>query len=230
MDEPKAEFDGYAQNYEEMLRDPLRDRFAQSGDFYHRRKWALIAEFLVARGVSPRQLAWLDVGCGKGELLSYGSSHFARVAGCEPSREMALDAGGIEVRLQETPSTLPFPDVSFDFATAVCVYHHVEEPERIPLTREIHRVLRPNGIFCMIEHNPFNPVTRLIVRQSPIDVDAHLLSARMAKSYARKAGLRHLESQYFLYVPEKLYDKAGGLERIVRRVPLGGQYAMFAKK
>ena len=32
--------------------------------------------------------------------------------------------------------------------------------------------------------------------------------------------------------PEKemYYDKAGGLERIFKRAPLGGQYAMFARK
>lgn len=227
---PNAEFDRYARNYKELLRDPVRDGFARSGDFYHRRKWTLIAEFLARHAISPKQLAWLDVGCGKGELLSYGRSHFGHVAGCDPSREMACDAGGIEVRLQEAPAALPFPDSSFDFATAVCVYHHVEEPNRIPLTREIGRILRPNGIFCMIEHNPFNPITRLIVSQCPIDVDAHLLSSRLARSYSNKVGLRHVESQYFLLLPEKYYDKVGGLEWIFKNVPLGGQYAMFARK
>jgi SAM-dependent methyltransferase len=228
--EPGAEFDQYAKNYEELLRDPMRDGFARNGEFYHRRKWTLIAEFMASHAISTEKLAWLDVGCGKGELLGYGHSHFSRVAGCDPSREMSRDAGGLEVRMQEHPAILPYPDASFDFATAVCVYHHVEEPNRIPLTREIYRILRPNGIFCMIEHNPFNPVTRLIVSKVPIDADAHLLSARMAKSYARNVGLRHVESQYFLYVPEKLYDKVGGFERIVKRLPLGGQYAMFAGK
>jgi SAM-dependent methyltransferase len=228
--EKGPEFDHYAQNYKELLRDPVRDGFVRSGEFYHRRKWTLIAEFLADHAISPRQLAWLDVGCGKGELLSYGRSHFGHVAGCDPSREMSRDAGGIDVRLQEAPTALPFPNASFDFATAVCVYHHVEEKNRIPLTREIHRILRPNGIFCMIEHNPFNPITRLIVSQCPIDVDAHLLSARLARSYTDKVGLRHVESQYFLYVPEWFYDRFGGMERIVKRLPLGGQYAIFAGK
>jgi SAM-dependent methyltransferase len=225
-----TEFEKYAHNYEELLRDPMRDGFARNGEFYHRRKWTLIAEFLASHAISPGQLAWLDVGCGKGELLSYGRSHFGHVEGCDPSREMSADAGGIEVRLQEAPAALPFPNASFDFATAVCVYHHVEDLNRLPLTREIHRILRPNGIFCIIEHNPFNPITRLIVSRSPIDVDAHLLSARLARSYTNKAGLRHVESQYFLYLPERYYDKVGGLERMVKNVPLGGQYAIFARK
>jgi SAM-dependent methyltransferase len=134
------------------------------------------------------------------------------------------------VRLQKAPAVLPFPDQSFDFATAVCVYHHVQEPDRIPLTREIRRVLRPDGIFCMIEHNPFNPVTRRIVSQCPVDVDAHLLTARAARAYNSAAALAPLETIYFLYLPEKVFDKMAALERVLRKFPLGGQYATFARR
>jgi len=230
MKDAGPEFDRFGQNYGALLRGPIRDGFVRSGEFFHRRKWLLIAEFLTKQAISASKLAWLDVGCGKGELLAYGRSYFDRVAGCDPSREMSCAASGIEVRLQESPVVLPFPDASFDLATAVCVYHHVKEPDRLPLTREVHRILRPNGIFCMIEHNPFNPIARLIVNRCPIDVDAHLLPARLARLYGEKAGLRHLESQYFLYLPEALYDKIGGLERSLKQVPLGGQYGMFAGK
>jgi SAM-dependent methyltransferase len=125
---------------------------------------------------------------------------------------------------------LPFPDSSFDFATAVCVYHHVEEEHRIPLTREVYRVLRPNGVFCIIEHNPYNPVTRLIVSRTPVDADARLLTRSLAVRYTRSASFRHVESQYFLYLPEAKYDRFGGLETWLRQVPLGGQYATFVVK
>jgi len=228
--QPHTEFDRYAQNYDELLHDPVRDAFAQNNAFYHRRKWILIENFLERHKLAPGNLEWLDVGCGKGELLSWGRSHFRRIAGCDPSREMARDVGGIEVYLQEAPGTLPFPDASFDFATAVCVYHHVPENHRLPLTREIRRVLRPGGTFCMIEHNPFNPLTRLIVKRSPVDVDARLLSERRAQRYADQAGLPHVESQYFLYLPEKYFDRMGRLEWFLKTLPLGGQYAMFAQK
>jgi SAM-dependent methyltransferase len=230
MSEPHAEFDEYARNYEELLRLPARDRFARDGEFYHRRKWVLISDFLNRNTNCSGKSAWLDIGCGKGELLHYGRSHFERVVGCDLSRQMVRDARGVEVHLQEGPDTLPFPDASFTLATAVCVYHHVEQCYRIELTREIRRVLRPGGVFCMIEHNPYNPVTRLIVNQCPVDVDAHLLTARRSRSYANKAGLRFLEQQYFLYLPQKYYELIGGVERFFKRLPLGGQYAMFAAK
>src|SRR5215831_13329276 len=85
--EPEAEFDRYAKNYDELLRDPIRDGFAQTTDFFHRRKWILIENFIRRRSLSPGKLAWLDVGCGKGELLNLGRSRFGRVAGCDPSAE-----------------------------------------------------------------------------------------------------------------------------------------------
>jgi SAM-dependent methyltransferase len=226
----RAEFDHYAHNYGELLRGKLRDGFARDNSFYHARKWMLIADFLRSHDFWRSDLTWLDVGCGKGELLSYGRSHFGRVVGCDLSREMIRDTDGIEVHLQRSPTVLPFENESFDFVTAVCVYHHVDEPDRIPLTREIERVLRRDGIFCMIEHNPFNPVTRLIVNRCPVDVDAHLLMARSARRYARSVGLKHLETQYFLYLPEKIYAKIPRMERYCTKLPFGGQYATFSMK
>ena len=225
-----AEFDRYARTYEKLLRDPVRDRFVQTSQFYHRRKWALITEFLERHGLVANTLSWLDVGCGKGELLKYGASHFERIAGCDPSIEMVRGAAGIEVELQKAPDVLPFADATFDFVTAVCVFHHVQERNRRPLTCEIRRVLRASGVFCIIEHNPFNLITRWIVNRCPVDVGARLLAPRSARLYAQAAGFGHLETQYFLYLPERLYDKMAAVERLCRGLPLGGQYAMFARK
>ena len=84
--------------------------------------------------------------------------------------------------------------------------------------------------MCMIEHNPFNPVTQLIVKRTPVDANARLLTAARAKRYMRKSGLRVTGSEYFLYLPEKIYDTIGFLEKFLTHVPLGGQYAVFGKK
>jgi SAM-dependent methyltransferase len=224
-----SEFDRYAKDYDSLLRDPLRDRFTQNSKFFYVRKWILIQEFLERRRFAAASSAWLDVGCGRGELLVLGQRHFARVAGCEPSEQMASSAT-VEVSHQPSPDVLPFPNESFDFVTAVCVYHHVEEEDRRPLTREIQRVLRPGGIFSIIEHNPLNPVTRIIVSRAPVDQDAHLLTARRARQYLRSAGFLIIGLTYFLYLPEKLFHKSSRLERLLARVPLGGQYAIFGQK
>jgi hypothetical protein len=61
-------------------------------------------------------------------------------------------------------------------------------------------------------------------------VDAHLLTARSSRRYSAAAGLRAIETEYFLYLPEQFHDKARRFEGLLGKLPLGGQYAMFACK
>ena len=113
--------------------------------------------------------------------------------------------------------------------TAVCVYHHVHGAARESLSREIRRVLAPGGLCCIIEHNPLNPLTRVIVRRCPVDVDAELLTASDTKELLRLAGFEPPRVDYFLYFPEKLFNLFGQVEGMFNRVSLGGQYALLAR-
>jgi SAM-dependent methyltransferase len=225
----QPEFDNYSDSYEELLRDPIRDRFAGSSAFFHTRKRDLVRDYFRSSGRDTKRLRYLDVGCGKGELLSLLAGDFASAAGCDPSSGMLKSTVGVEVRVQDDPSRIPFDDGQFDFITAVCVYHHVPPPARAALTLEVKRLLRPGGVFAIIEHNPWNPATRIIVSRTPVDADAILLPASETLSLMRGAGLSVDRATYFLYLPEKLYRAAGRLEHLLRRVPLGGQYALFAR-
>ena len=225
-----SEFDRYADKYRELVRDPIRDAFAASSDFFHARKWWLLRDFLERRGAVTKDWRWLDIGSGKGELLRLGREAFAQVAGCDPSAAMIEGCSDLPVRLQENPLTLPFPDESFDFVTAVCVYHHVEPRDRGALTQEVRRVLTAGGVFAIIEHNPLNLATRLIVSRNPVDVNAKLLRAGEAERLLRGTGLTPFEKSYFLYVPERLYRRFGIVEDWLKRIPGGGQYAVFGSK
>jgi hypothetical protein len=116
-----------------------------------------------------------------------------------------------------------------DFATAVCVYHHVSLPKRPALTRQAARILKPGGTLCIIEHNPLNPVTRMIVSRSPVDVDARLLSVRETCRLLEDQGLVVISICHFLFLPEALFRKFGRIEWWMRGIPVGGQYAVFAR-
>lgn len=227
---PRAEFDLYAELYKELLHDPIRERFAPGSRFFCERKLLLLTDFCRRQQIPAHTARWLDVGCGLGELLDLGKSEFQHVAGCDPSAGMISQSRGFEVRQQTAPDQIPFENESFDLITAVCVYHHVGRRALPPLTAEVARVLRPGGIFCLIEHNPFNPVTQLIVRRTPVDANARLLTARSAGRLVRAAGMQVQETQYFLYFPERFYARLASLEAKLSSVPLGGQYALFCKK
>jgi SAM-dependent methyltransferase len=223
------EFDQYAHSYAELLDDPLRDKFARDPLHFHRRKVQLIESLLRRFGVNPATQRWLDVGCGQGQLLELADGKFKQATGCDPSAIMLSSNPSFTVRQQPSPTQLPFADGSFDFVTAVCVFHHVHGHDRTLLTNEIKRVLAPGGLCCIIEHNPRNPVTRTIVRRCPVDVDAELLPAQTTIELFRNSGFQPLATEYFLFIPESLFPVLGAAERWLRKIPLGGQYASLAR-
>ena len=223
-------FDDFAGDYEKLIRDPIRETFATSSRFFFQRKIEVIRRFFRRAGIASEKLDWLDIGCGQGDLLRVGVPYFRSATGCDPSKGMLEACKDLQVREQEFLKKLPFDDASFDFLTAVCVYHHVPQQERQQLTEEALRVLRPSGIFCIIEHNPWNVMTRIIVSRTPVDADAHLLSARKSRRLLSAAGTKILTTRYFLLFPEALHSYFGVIEQSVASIPLGGQYSVFAQK
>jgi SAM-dependent methyltransferase len=223
------EFEQFAHSYVDYLDDPLRGRFARDPLHFHHRKWLLIQRMLKRAGMDTARSRWLDVGCGQGTLLELAGKSFARASGCDPSASMLASCTSFPVREQPSPVTLPYDDSSMDFVTSVCVYHHVHGADRTLLTREIRRVLAPGGLYCIVEHNPWNPVTRTIVGRCAVDVDAELLAAGSASRLLEAAGFETLHPSYFLYLPEKLFGRFGAMESALERVPLGGQYALLGR-
>jgi ubiquinone/menaquinone biosynthesis C-methylase UbiE len=97
----------------------------------------------------------VDVGCGTGRLLRLASVRWpeAQLTGIDPSEAMLSEArrhnpsADFKVGLAEA---LPFPDESADLVLSSISFHHwVDHPKAV---REIARVLRPGGWFCLADH------------------------------------------------------------------------------
>ena len=223
------EFDRFASSYDQLLDDPLRNRFAGDPLHFHRRKWHVIQRLLQSFGMAPESLRWLDVGCGRGELLELAGRNFAEATGCDPSAGMLSSNTSFKTHEQPSPVDLPFDDGAFSFVTAICVFHHVHGQDRTLLTREIRRVLSPGGLCCIVEHNPWNPVTRTIVKRCPVDVDAELLTAGQTENLLAASGFKSVRREYFLYLPERLFRTFSGVEQAFSKLPFGGQFAVLAQ-
>lgn len=231
MHEPsQVDFDNYAARYAELLADPIRDRFAPGKLFFAKRKLDLMLGELRRMGADPKSMNWLDIGCGQGDLLRLGRCEFSGSAGSDPSQKMIAFCNDLDVRLQPCSTEIPFDDCQFDLVSVVCVYHHVEVSERPALTAEGVRVLKPGGILAVFEHNPFNPITQLIVSRTPVDENASLLSAGRVRRLLKDSGLSSLATRYFLYMPERHYARFAHFEDRLSRIPLGGQFAVFGRK
>lgn len=220
----KQEFDQYSADYSDLLNDPVREKFARDPLYFHQRKIELLMEMLAEQNENPAAMSWLDVGCGQGDLLRLGSGLFAEVVGCDPASTMLPAQEDVRVVVQPSLDKLPFDDHSMHLVTAVCVFHHVHGAARTALAREIMRVMAPGGYFCLIEHNPWNPITRGIVSRCPVDEAAELLTVSEARSLFGSVGMTLLRTKFFLLLPERLKNLAA-LENWLSGIPLGGQFA-----
>jgi 2-polyprenyl-3-methyl-5-hydroxy-6-metoxy-1,4-benzoquinol methylase len=223
-------FDRYGSNYRDVVQQAI-DFAGVEYEFFVKAK-ARIVKQLLAKFDRAGDVCLLDVGCGIGTLHDHLGGTFARICGVDVS-EVSIEAAKtrhpeFEYRVMEA-NEIPYPAATFDIVTAINVLHHVD-PEAWPdFVLELKRVIRPGGIACIIEHNPLNPLTRLVVLRCPFDKDAHLLRAARANRLLEVAGFAHVQSKYFLLTPFSS-TPAYNLERWLSALPLGAQYAAVGER
>jgi len=113
----------------------------------------LVANFAAYRGCDV-----LEIGCGIGTDGAQFAKHGARYTGIDltpASIALARErfaCYGLEGVLEvANAENLPFADASFDHVYSFGVIHHSPNPAAI--VREIYRVLRPGGTFCVMVYN-----------------------------------------------------------------------------
>jgi ubiquinone/menaquinone biosynthesis C-methylase UbiE len=219
-------FDSYDKNYGKVVQASI-DFSGLPHSFFMTAKADLLRDLIVARMDAANKPAALDIGCGVGEFHPFVRGIFSKLSGTDVS------SASIEQARQNNPGidyeaydgkVLPYKDGTFDLATAICVMHHVPPDQWPGFLREMRRILRPGGLACIIEHNPFNPLTRLAVNRCEFDQDAVLLRASQTQRLMMDAGLRDIESRYFLMLPWAA-PLIRRIESAFRWLPLGAQYA-----
>jgi SAM-dependent methyltransferase len=218
-------FDKYDQSFGAVVQSSI-DFSGLPHSFFTAAKADALRGLIGSRLNGMRDLHLLDVGCGVGELHPHVQSMFGRICGTDVSEASIAQARLRNPEVQYRVyggETLPYDDAVFNLSIAICVLHHVQPPRRTGLLREMRRVVRPGGLVCVIEHNPFNPLTRLAVARCEFDRDAVLLRAGETRALMADAGLHDARSHYFLLLPSAA-PLPRRLERGLRHVPLGAQY------
>jgi len=223
-------FDRHAADYSAEI-DRTLGSYGARHAFFTEHKARLILRLLAARGRDPGAMRLLDVGCGVGQVHAHLGPRFAAIEGVDVS------AASIEVARATYPQhryhvydggRLPVADASADLSLAICVFHHVPPEGWAGLAAEMLRVLRPGGLALVIEHNPFNPLTRKIVRDCPLDRDAVLLRPATLRELFRDAGAARVTSRSMLSVPP-VNGALMTLDGWFGRLPFGAQYWCLAE-
>jgi SAM-dependent methyltransferase len=170
----------------------------------------------------------LEIGCGIGLLTQRLRPLLTDVWGIDPSISSLGQAASRDGRMIAADGLrAPFADETFDLVIAVCVLHHVPVDQRAAFLAEAARITRCGGMILLIEHNPWNPLTRIVVGRCELDRDAVLLAQTEARRRLAAAGLSDIRSRYILFFPWR-----GAvwrwLEARLAWLPLGGQYVIDA--
>ena len=225
-----AAFDAYDASYAKVVQDSVA--FSGIGyDYFLRSKAHLLADIMAEQLPDCPSPRVLDVGCGIGALHSLLKTQCGELHGADISAACIDQARAANPDVSYSAYeglSLPYPDGWFDMAVAICVMHHVPPADWTAFAAELKRVVRPGGLVCIIEHNPFNPATRLSVMRCPFDEDAVLLTRSRTRDVLTKAGLDWLGGRYFVFAPTTA-PWALALERRLGWLPAGAQYAALAR-
>jgi SAM-dependent methyltransferase len=222
-------FDEYAHDYDRLLDDPLRKRFAGDNAFFIRQKCRAMLRALERHMPVDRRWRVLDAGCGQGAAFEFlrDSCDVVGVDVSIPMLRVAAEKGPV---VAQEPFDLQFRTGGFDAAFAFCVYHHIAPADRARHLRELARVVRPGGFVFVFEHNPLNPVTRRVFNRAPVDRGCRMIARNLLRKVFTDAGLRDVRHGYVLFVPEFLDRIFGFLEQRLEWLPLGGQYYVSGRR
>lgn len=226
------QFDPLVEDYEATVSKSVR-LFGEPAEYFARQKLARIQQVCGPIGASHI----LDVGCGVGLLTALLGQAFpaCRVTGLECSvrsveRAVSRCTGLANVSLEAYDGTrLPEHLKGVDMAVLANVLHHVKPAVRRAFFREVVQpALAPGARVVVFEHNPYNFLTQFVVRSSPIDRDAHLVTRRMVSRLLTDAGFRILQRDYTVFFPRAL-RWARSLEGRMGWLPLGAQYMVVGQ-
>ncbi len=142
----------------------------------------------------------LDIGCGTSPLFlstttfkeRYG---FDKVVDASNGHQQGGGALQLITHDLEATLTVPFESGYFDVVTMLAVFEHLEPARLVPILKEIHRVLRPGGLYVLT--TPAKWTDRLLRTLaavkivSPVEIAEH----KDVYTHAKIAGL--LEAGHF---------------------------------
>jgi SAM-dependent methyltransferase len=174
------------------------------------------ADFLVGlihRHLSDRKnVAVYEWGCGPGRVIRHlpaklntEDSVFGSDYNPETIAWCSKNLPEIQFSMNKLNPPLPYEDNKFDFAYCISVFTHLSAENGLMWAREIHRVLRPGGVFVLTTAGDFSFETDLvdeekteykekgIVTRGNFEEGKKMFLARHNPKYVREALLKDFE-------------------------------------
>jgi len=226
------DFNRYAKTYEREVE--AATRFARlPPDFFLEVKVTHLLGAIRNKFGDLSGLRVLDVGSGIGLTDQRLKAHLPHLVGVDVSDSSVALARTRNPEIEYHHSgdgSLPFERASFDVVFAICVWHHVPLNHWTAFISELSRVTVSNGLLLIYEHNPWNPLTRLVVSRCTFDQDAVLVSPVQGARKLRQFGFGKIATDYLMFLPFKSDTIQYWETAILRKIPFGAQYALCATR
>ena len=221
-------FDQVSQQYVSDLNKNLSLTGSDSAYFYQAK-----INIIKKKLRSPPEVI-LDFGCGIGVLSRLLAETFptSTIIGVDPSIE-SLRVGKKESF--DFKERLHFynqlEDMSLkpNLVIAAGVFHHIHYTYQQKNINSLFSCMAPNAELFIFEHNPFNPITRIIVARAEVDRGASLISPWSMKKMIQKAGFVQSQLDFISFFPAWLSFLLR-FEPYLKTLPLGAQYLITCKK
>ena len=108
----------------------------------------------------PKDPHILDLGCGTGKLLNRLATHYSQLTGIgldfspemlNQARQKSVDPERLHY-VQGKTDQIPYPENQFD--AVFCSISFLHYPDAIAVMQEIYRVLKPGGMFYLVDYAP----------------------------------------------------------------------------
>ena len=207
-------------------------RISGENSVYFLKGRVLDLEKQLGAGRRPRHI--LDYGCGTGDTTAFLAERFqqAIVTGFDTTegaiREARSQHGAERVRFESGAELAA--EERFDLCYVNGVFHHIEPSKRVAVVRRIWGSLQPGGRFALMENNPWNPGTRVIMSRIEFDRDAIPIAPPEAGRLLREGGFNDCGKARSLFFFPRPLAFLRFLEPSLARFPLGAQYYYLATK
>ena len=222
----KPEFDHYADQYKSLINQSL-PKLLRETDYYTRYK----VEHVFNHRQNLHTQFILDYGCGVGLSLKAFSEYFPN------SKLWGYDISSVSIKnakKQINKTTFEtnldnIPQNYFDVIFIAVAFHHMSNQEQKETILNCRNFLNENGCIYIFEHNPFNPLTRKIFNNCPLDKNAKMIYLKNIVSLAQMTGMKVVSKKYTLFFPKQL-SFLKFVEKFISWIPIGAQYYIILKK
>ncbi len=220
------DFEGASEENYEKMHDRNLKMVGGDSQFFYEYRLLLLRRY--HGNLRPRTI--LDFGCGRGRLTAMLTQAYpeATVTGLDVSKQ-SIDIARRRYGPATSFCTEIARDALYDLIVASGVFHHILPEKQRTELQLLGEHLAPDGLMVLFEHNPFNPLTRWIVRHEPFDFDSYLITPGRMRRLISDAGLRLEGLRFTTFFPSYL-KRLLPCDRLLSWCPLGGQYMVNIRR